>query len=349
MKLNRLASLMLVLPLVFSACIDLDDNMSQKPNDQPTEKPGDEPTDNPEQPGDNPSEEDAVLFTAMDCFGVYHGSIETTGAGLYNIMLSDNGLNGNEIKLNSTYYSLDIYAEPYDGEKTGYVQLPEGTYTLDKADSGVKGTISYKESVYLKTSDTTVEVSQLFSDATLEVTAESITLTATLADVKHIVTFNGQALVLDKRPDPMEDVDLEVYNAWAYYYSDNYSKGVSDNFYLYLSDIDNEYNLLPNAKYYRLDVYSEILDLSNGLELPYGTYTVDASNSRKPSTIAAGDSSYVVVNQYGNGFEVEAPITGGSITVDDSGITAELIVGGAKHKITYKGYVYVGDFSHSGF
>lgn len=349
MKLRRLASLMLVLPLLFAACTESEEAEPQKPDTPPTDQPGEQPETPGEEPGDTPSEEDVVLFEALDCLGVYYGSIDATGAGLYTVMLSDNGLDGNEIKINSTYYSLDIYAEPYDGEKTGYVQLPEGTYTLDKADSGVKGTISYKESVYLKTSDTTVEVSQLFSDATLEVTAESITLTATLADVKHIVTFNGQALVLDKRPDPMEDVELEVYNAWAYYYSDNYSKGVSDNFYLYLSDIDNEFNLLPNAKYYRLDLYSEILDLSNGLELPYGTYTVDASNSRQPSTIAVGDSSYLMVNQYGNGFEVEAPITGGSITVDDSGITAELIVGGAKHKITYKGYVYVGDFSHSGF
>lgn len=349
MKLNRLASLMLVLPLVFSACIDLDDNMSPKPNDQPTEKPGDEPTDNPEQPGDNPSEEDAVLFTAMDCFGVYHGSIETTGAGLYNIMLSDNGLNGNEIKLNSTYYSLDIYAEPYDGENTGYVQLPEGTYTLDLNDTGALGTISYKESVYLKTSDTAIETSNLFSEATLVVTATDITLTATIADVKHIVTFEGQALVLDKRPKPMEDVELEALYSWAYYYSDNYSKGVSDNFYLYISDIDNDYNLLPNAKYYRLDLYSEIIDLSYGLEVPYGTYTVDASNSRTPNTIAMSDSSYMAVNQYGNGFDAEASITAGTVTIDENGITAELIVGGAKHKLTYKGYIFVGDFSHSGF
>lgn len=325
---------MLVLPFVFAACTEPNEGEPQKPNDTPTDQPGDQPGE------DNPVVED-VIFEAFDFVGGYYGDIHSTGAGLYSIVLSDNGLNGTDLQLYSTYYCLDVYAELYGGE--GDVKLPEGTYTLDLTSSKTLGTISHNESGYFKLTDK-VEAALPFDAAELVVTSESTTLTATIGGVKHTVTFNGQASISNLKP---QDVVFEANNAWAYYYGGAYSYNKSDNFLIGISDIDYGYNDLPNAVYYRLDLFSDFVADKNDPQIPYGTYTFDTSHSFAPLTIdVSSETRYMVINASGTSMSVSY-ITGGSVTIDENGLNAEFIINGAKHTVTYKGNIFVEDYSDS--
>lgn len=342
MKLRRLASLMLVLPFVFAACTEPNEGEPQKPNDTPTDQPGDQPGDQPETPGDEPEVQE-IVFEALDFIGGYYGDIHSTGAGRYSVILSDNGLNGSEMKLHSTYYCLDVYAELYEGDDTDNVPLPEGTYTLDLSSTKTLGTISHNESGYFKFLDT-VEAALQFDAAELVVTSESTTLTATIGGVKHTVTFNGQASISNLKP---QDVVFEANNAWAYYYGGAYSYNKSDNFLIGISDIDYGYNDLPNAVYYRLDLFSDFVADKNDPQIPYGTYTFDTSHSFAPLTIdVSSETRYMVINASGTSMSVSY-ITGGSVTIDENGLNAEFIINGAKHTVTYKGNIFVEDYSNS--
>ena len=334
---------MLVLPFVFAACTEPNEGEPQKPNDTPTDQPGDQPEtpgDEPETPGDEPEVQE-IVFEALDFIGGYYGDIHSTGAGLYSIVLSDNGLNDTDLQLYSTYYCLDVYAELYGGE--GDVKLPEGTYTLDLTSSKTLGTISHNESGYFKLTDK-VEASMPLDAAELVVTSTTTTLVATIGGAKHTVTFNGQATISDQRP---QDVVFEANNAWAYYYGGAYSYNKSDNFLIGISDIDYGYNDLPNAVYYRLDLFSDFVADKNDPQIPYGTYTFDTSHSFAPLTIdVSSETRYMVINASGTSMSVSY-ITGGSVTIDENGLNAEFIINGAKHTVTYKGNIFVEDYSDS--
>lgn len=333
---------MLVLPFVFAACTEPNEGEPQKPNDTPTDQPGDQPGDQPETPGDEPEVQE-IVFEALDFIGGYYGDIHSTGAGRYSVILSDNGLNGSEMKLHSTYYCLDVYAELYEGDDTDNVPLPEGTYTLDLSSTKTLGTISHNESGYFKFLDT-VEAALQFDAAELVVTSESTTLTATIGGVKHTVTFNGQASISNLKP---QDVVFEANNAWAYYYGGAYSYNKSDNFLIGISDIDYGYKDLPNAVYYRLDLFSDFVADKNDPQIPYGTYTFDTSHSFAPLTIdVSSETRYMVINASGTSMSVSY-ITGGSVTIDENGLNAEFIINGAKHTVTYKGNIFVEDYSDS--
>ena len=328
MKIKGLIYLIFAISALFVACTE---------SDKTTEK----------EPVQKPEEQIDVKVEAQEFVGEYYGDIYSPEAGCYVLILSDNELaEGGGMVANSSYYVLDVYAELFDGKDTGYVLMPEGIYALDKENTLAKGTIGAEYSYYITTGETSVTQQLAFDSAELVVTATSATLTAVIAGVKHVVTFDGQATVEDKR---IQDAKVTANYAWAYYYSDNYSRGISDNFYLYLSDIDKDFNELPNASYYRLDLYSEIIDPAEGLAIPYGTYVVDVDNTHQPYTVAVADSAFLRVNEYGNGYSDNAAITGGKVVVDRNGVTAELTIMGATHKVTFKGSVAVGDFSNSGF
>lgn len=327
---------MVALPLLFMACTDNGDTETQKPNNGTTEEPGENPGE------DTPVVED-VEFEALDFVGGYYGDIHSTGAGLYSIVLSDNGLDGSKMQLYSTYYCLDVYAELYGGE--GDVKLPEGTYTLDLTNSKTLGTISHNESGYFKFTDK-VEASMPLDAAELVVTSTTTTLVATIGGAKHTVTFNGQATISDRRP---QDVEFEAVFAWAYYYGGYYSYNTSDNFLIGISDIDYGFNDRANATYYRLDLYSNVVDATNGPEIPYGTYTLDTTHSYAPNTIdVSSETRYMVVNAERSSISI-SNITAGSVTIDENGLTAELIINGAKHTVTYKGNIFAEDYRSSIF
>ena len=295
--------------------------------------------------GEEPEPKD-VVFEAAILTGEYYGNYYTPDAGNYYIFFTDNGFDETGMMYtNSTYYLLDLYGPLYEGEtENGYIPLPAGTYTLDATNSMASGSFTADYSLYLKTNDTTTEIEVGYEAGELVVDAEgNCTLNVTIQGVKHTVTFSGESTIQDKREvNTQPDItEMVVEHAYGTYFGDQYTPGWADNFYFFLSDIgvDADGWELPNGKYYRFDLYSEMIDSSNGIAIPYGTYTIDTSNSGEPGTIAAAYSAYWQLDESGWDYLEEGTITAGSVTFDESGVVAQIQVNGAWYKITYTGVV----------
>lgn len=302
-----------------------------------------------------PEPEDGVVFEAQVLTGEYYGDYYTPDAGNYYIFFSDYGFSedGN-LLTNSIYYQLDLYGVLYEGEAVnGYIPLPEGTYTLDVNETMTVGTIGYSYSCYMKTNSSEIEVEVPFEAAELVVAADgSCVLTATIQGEKHTVTFSGMSTISDKREvsgGSGEDQNMVASYAYAYYYGDQYTPGTADNFYFFLSDLglDADGWELPNATYYRFDLYSELVNTENGLALPYGTYTID-NGSYDPYTIGAMYSGYYVMDSEGWDYAATGTITSGTVVVDENGVTAHIMVDGAWHTVTYTGAIEVIDAASGG-
>lgn len=302
----------------------------------------------------NPEPEEEVKFEAQVLTGEYYGDYYTPDAGNYYIFFSDYGFSedGNFLT-NSIYYQLDLYGELYEGEAVdGYIPLPAGTYTLDANDTMAVGTIGVSYSAYKVTNDTDIVVNEAFEAAELVVAADgSCVLTATIAGKKHIVTFSGASTIIDEREVSTggEDVEMAADYASATYYGDQYSPGVADNFYFFLSDkgFDADGWELPNATYYRFDLYSELVNKEEGLAIPYGTYTIDDGSSN-PYTIGAYYSAYYVMDDAGWDYAVSSAITSGTVTISEDGVVADLMIAGAHHVVTFSGDILVTDASSGG-
>ena len=300
------------------------------------------------------NENNEVVFEAQILTGEYYGDYYTPDAGNYYIFFSDYGFteDGN-LLTNSIYYQLDLYGVLYDGEAVdGYIPLPEGTYTLDKNDTMAVGTIGYSYSCYMKTNSSEIEVEVSFDAAELVVAADgSCTLIATIEGKKHKVTFAGTSTIEDKREVNTggEDVEMEAGYADATYYGDQYSPGVADNFYFFLSDkgFDADGWELPNATYYRFDLFSNIVNPEEGLAIPYGTYTID-NGSSEPFTIGAQYSAYYIMDSEGWDYAVSSAITSGTVTISEDGVVADLMIAGAHHVVTFSGDILVTDASSGG-
>ena len=300
------------------------------------------------------NENDEVVFEAQILTGEYYGDYYTPDAGNYYIFFSDYGFteDGN-LLTNSIYYQLDLYGVLYDGEAVdGYIPLPEGTYTLDKNDTMAVGTIGYSYSCYMKTNSSEIEVEVSFDAAELVVAADgSCVLTATIEGKKHKVTFAGTSTIEDKREVNTggDNVEMEAGYADATYYGDQYSPGVADNFYFFLSDkgFDADGWELPNATYYRFDLFSNIVNPEEGLAIPYGTYTID-NGSSEPFTIGAQYSAYYIMDSEGWDYAVSSAITSGTVTISEDGVVADLMIAGAHHVVTFSGDILVTDASSGG-
>ena len=300
------------------------------------------------------SENDEVVFEAQILTGEYYGDYYTPDAGNYYIFFSDYGFTEDgSLLTNSIYYQLDLYGELYEGEAVdGYIPLPEGTYTLDKNDTMAVGTIGYSYSCYMKTNSSEIEVEVYFDEAVLVVEEDgSCTLTAVVEGVKHIVTFNGESSIADRREVNTggDNVEMEAGYADATYYGDQYSPGVADNFYFFLSDkgFDADGWELPNATYYRFDLFSNIVNTEEGLAIPYGTYTID-NGSSEPFTIGAQYSAYYIMDSEGWDYAVSSAITSGTVTISEDGVVADLMIAGAHHVVTFSGDILVTDASSGG-
>lgn len=300
------------------------------------------------------NENDEVVFEAQILTGEYYGDYYTPDAGNYYIFFSDYGFTEDgSILTNSIYYQLDLYGVLYDGEAVdGYIPLPEGTYTLDKNDTMAVGTIGYSYSCYMKTNSSEIEVEVYFDEAVLVVEEDgSCTLTAVVEGVKHIVTFNGESSIADRREVSTggDNVEMVAGYADATYYGDQYSPGVADNFYFFLSDkgFDADGWELPNATYYRFDLFSNIVNPEEGLAIPYGTYTID-NGSSEPFTIGAQYSAYYIMDSEGWDYAVSSAITSGTVTISEDGVVADLMIAGAHHVVTFSGNILVTDASSGG-
>jgi hypothetical protein len=214
------------------------------------------------------------------------------------------------------------------------------------------GTIGYSYSCYMKTNSSEIEVEVSFDAAELVVAADgSCVLTATIQGEKHKVTFAGTSTIEDKREVNTggEDQEMAAGAAYAYYYGDQYNPGVADNFYFFLSDtgVDADGWELPNATYYRFDLFSNIVNPEEGLAIPYGTYTID-NGSSEPFTIGAQYSAYYIMDSEGWDYAVSSAITSGTVTISEDGVVADLMIAGAHHVVTFSGDILVTDASSGG-
>ena len=256
------------------------------------------------------------------------------------VVLSDNGTSEDGgVKANSTYYCIDLYAHNYDDMSDGFVTIPEGEYTFDTLNSFAARTFTQMYSYFLQVGDTENDVDdKYYTEASLVVTSEGITLTAIIDGQEHIVTYTGSLDIAVEVEPEVEAVELGY--AMANYMGDYYNPGVADNFMVVLSDLgwDEDGWELPNAAYYVLDLYTEIVD--GELAIPYGTYALDMTDSCEPNTLSASSSRYILLDEYGWDYTAEAYFVAGSVTVDANGIVAELEdYDGAIHKVAYKGAV----------
>lgn len=301
-----------------------------------------------------PEPTDEVVFEAQMFVGEYYGDYYAPNVGNYYVFLTDYGFDEEGYFLtNSVYYQLDLYSALYEGESVdGFVPIMPGTYTLDVNDTMAVGTIGYSYSGYLKTNNSAIEVDTTFDSAVLVIEEDgSCVLTAEIEGVKHTVTFDGEPLINDRREVSTggEDVDMVAGYADAVYYGDQYSPGVADNFYFFLSDkgFDADGWELPNATYYRFDLFSEIINVEDGLAIPYGTYTID-NGSSDPFTIGAQYSAYYVMDSEGWDYAVSSAITSGTVTISEDGVVADLMIAGAHHVVTFSGDILVTDASSGG-
>ena len=256
------------------------------------------------------------------------------------VVLSDNGLNEDgSPKANSTYYCLDIYAHNYDDMSDGFVTIPAGEYTFDKMNTFAARTFTQMYSYYIKSGATENDVDdQYYSEASLVVSSEGITLTAVIDGKEHTVTYTG-SLEIPVEVEP-EVPAVELSYAMANYMGDYYNPGVADNFQLILSDLgwDEEGWELPNAAYYVFDLYTEVVD--GELAIPYGTYELDMTSSCVPNTIDAAYTRYILLDEEGWDYADEAYFVSGTLTVDANGIVAELVAeNDTVHKVAFKGAV----------
>ena len=129
-----------------------------------------------------------VEFTASCLDGYYYGEKYGDGTDRYAFFLSDQGLNnGGQAYTNGTYYYIDCFS-PANKSLT----LPLGTYTFDKSNTGNAYTINSENSQLILTGDSVEATTATYmTDAKMVVSANKITLEATIDGKLHKVTFFG--------------------------------------------------------------------------------------------------------------------------------------------------------------
>ena len=134
-----------------------------------------------------------VTFTAMQMDGYYYGEKYGTGADRYAFFLSDKGLNnGGQAYTDGTYYYIDCFSP---ANKT--TSLPMGTYTFDSTESGKAFSITPNSQLILTTDSVETTESIVMTDAKMVVSANGITLVATINGKKHKVTYSGDLSLSD--------------------------------------------------------------------------------------------------------------------------------------------------------
>ncbi len=216
------------------------------------------------------------------------------------------------------------------------MQLPIGEYIYDADNSYGEWTFAADYSEYVTTNNSEVTAKIKFESGKLVVTEEQTILTVVVNGERHIVTFVGDHIIGNITPKPINSCELKVDHAYALYYGDKFTPGAADNFYLYLSDKGlDEYGFEQGGgTYYTFDLYTE---LTEDMSLPHGTYTWDANESLAPGTINRYYTKYYVWNDEGTGYIDSAYPTSATLTVDESGIRAEVWFNEAKHLITFEG------------
>lgn len=297
--------------------------------------------------GEEPEPEDGVKFAATYLQGDYYGDEYSPGVGNYFFYLSDLGIDesGNAYP-SGTYYRVDVYGPLFEGE--GEVSLPVGTYNFDANDTCAEWTIGNYYSSYIVFDEngycTTGDTGAPFTAATLVVTETGLTLTATIDGKEHTVTYEGKGEWVDYTAGA-EPIAFTANYANATYYGDQYTPGTADNFFFFLSDLGFDADGYPaaNGHYYRFDIYSEIVDTTNGITLPDGTYEFDLTDSYAVGTFTNEYSMYFAIDEYGEDYTETSYYSAGKLVKEGNKITAEVVINGATHTIEFEGDIVIYD------
>jgi hypothetical protein len=292
------------------------------------------------QEGLEPFETFEADMLILDSFGLL-----TDGSAYnMNIYLSDIGFSsGGYYQAGGTYYRLDLYwdNEPLLDEE-GYRHITPGTYTFDGSDEANDMSIGYTLSGYMKVnaSGAGFERQNQFDAAELVVTEDSITLTAYVDGVKHIVTYSGETMFFEGKKVEFEgDVVLTPHLGMATYlgtqYSDNY------NYYFYLSDkgFDENGMLLPDGYYFKIDLFGvePVIDEEGYLHIPTGTYTLDDNGDNGAWEIGYQWSFCMKMNEQGGGYEFRENYESAVLEVKEDGMYGEIVIKSGLFAITFEG------------
>ena len=159
-------------------------------------------------------------------------------------------------------------------------------------------------------------------------------------ETKVVVTYDTesfevvvkQAKKAEEPEKPFDGTVVELSHTMLYYYGDFYTPGEADNFIIILGDkgLTEDGWEHEDGHYYKFDTYTECIDKTNGISVPYGTYTLAAEYSAEVGVVAS--ASY-----YTGDWEVDEPITEGTLTVSADGFVAEVVIGGEPYKLVCEG------------
>ena len=282
-------------------------------------------TDEPEKPAE------PVAVTAAAFGGEYLSAAELEmDVDNYFFTISDKPFTA-EGGLDSTAnaYAVDLYVAAYEGEWQENMTLPVGEYTLDTENSKAAGKFTAEMSGYMVPG---AEDFAYFEAGTLVVTESGLTLTVTIDGVEHTVTYEGAMTLKNGSEKPFDGTVVELSHTMLYYYGDFYTPGEADNFIIILGDkgLTEDGWEYEDGHYYKFDTYTECIDKTNGISVPYGTYTLAADSSAEVGVVAS--AAY-----YTGDWEVDEPITEGTLTVSADGFVAEVVIGGEPYKLVCDG------------
>lgn len=301
------------------------------------------------QAGAEPLPED-VEFEATALSGLYNGYyMGYYTSPNYYFYLSDHsveGMESNEATFapNGTYYLIDLFVEEEPTEEP--ITIAEGVYTYNNSGENLAGTFT-SYSRHFKTNSAGEEVDeQTFTEGTLTVTAEGMTLVVTDTEgVEHTVTYSGSYEFYNASGEPVgsgpADADVEVEyespNAFIRYIED----GI---FYLTLGPNDfltDGSTATPSESYYFFSLHTDVMeapeDVKSWEPLPKGTYTIDLTDSAEPWTIDGTDRSMYLRNN-ASGYTIDADyFSEGTVEITEEGITATIKTTTREqwHKVTY--------------
>ena len=208
--------------------------------------------------GDLPTEDVNLTLEVLE--GEYYGT-EYSDTYNYYVLLSDLGTNESGYAYaDGTYYYMDLYSVEGEVDEEGYIHVPAGTYTFDANDSTAEWTMGnyYSEYAKVNADGTAYEARSHYEAGKAVVTENSIVLEVVIGGVKHTVTYNGEPklYVGTSGGGSGENTEMEAEYAYANYFGDQYTPGVADNYYLFLSDLglDADGYEQANGTYYRFDI-----------------------------------------------------------------------------------------------
>ena len=286
--------------------------------------------------------EPVVNFEAQNFEGVYYGTEYSPNYNMA-IYLSDLGFTEQGyVNPGATYYTLDLFMDNEPAiDAEGFMTVPAGTYTFDGTDSYGDMTIGNTYSSYYKiNSDASAyEAQEFYDSAELVVTENGIALTAYVAGVKHIVTYNGTPKFFVGVPAVLEDTDVVTPILTVDYYANMYTATYNYNLYLMDKGSDESGYLLGDGYVFSLDLYGlePELDAEGYMTIPAGTYNYDVNDDYHAFEVGREYSFGCKVNPEGTEYEWYEAFEDVTVTVTENSIYMEAMINGAKFTATYEG------------